>query len=214
LRQQLAPILLQIKKTNCTAGLDCNESSVNTYSWTVVADPAAPTATKSPNVASVCAGQTLTLTGVTDNGGGVGCEIQYSVNGGAYSTTLPSFAATVGTNTIAIKKTNCTAGLGCTESSVNTYSWTVVADPAAPTATKSPNVASVCVGQTLTLTGVTDNGGGLGCEIQYSVNGGAYSTTLPSFAATVGTNTIAIKKTNCTAGLDCNESSVNTYSWS
>jgi hypothetical protein len=204
---------IAIKKTNCTAGLDCSESSVNTYSWTVVADPAAPTATKSPNVASVCAGQTLTLTGVTDNGGGVGCQIQYSVNGGAYSTTLPSFAATVGTNTIAIKKTNCTAGLDCNESSVNTYSWTVVADPSAPTATKSPNVASVCAGQTLTLTGVTDNGGGVGCQIQYSVNGGAYSTTLPSFAATVGTNTIAIKKTNCTAGLDCNESSVNTYSW-
>jgi hypothetical protein len=142
----------------------------------------------------------LTLTGVTDNGGGVGCQIQYSVNGGAYSATPPSFAATVGTNTIAIKKTNCTAGLGCTESSVNTYSWTVVADPAAPTATKSPNVASVCVGQTLTLTGVTDNGGGVGCQIQYSVNGGAYSATPPSFAATVGTNTIAIKKTNCTAG--------------
>jgi hypothetical protein len=204
---------IAIKKTNCTAGLDCNESSVNTYSWTVVAIPATPTATKSPNVASVCAGQTLTLTGVTDNGGGIGCEIQYSVNGGAYSTTLPSFAATVGTNTIAIKKTNCTAGLGCTESAVNTYSWTVVADPVAPTATKSPNVATVCEGQTLTLTGVTDNGGGIGCEIQYSVNGGAYSTTPPSFAATVGTNTIAIKKTNCTAGLDCNESSVNTYSW-
>jgi hypothetical protein len=204
---------IAIKKTNCTAGLDCNESSVNTYSWTVVAIPATPTATKSPNVASVCAGQTLTLTGVTDNGGGIGCEIQYSVNGGAYSATLPSFAATVGTNTIAIKKTNCTAGLGCTESAVNTYSWTVVADPVAPTATKSPNVATVCEGQTLTLTGVTDNGGGIGCEIQYSVNGGAYSTTPPSFAATVGTNTIAIKKTNCTAGLDCNESSVSTYSW-
>jgi hypothetical protein len=204
---------IAIKKTNCTAGLGCNESAVNTYSWTVVADPAAPTATKSPNVASVCVGQTLTLTGVTDNGGGVGCQIQYSVNGGAYSATLPSFAATVGTNTIAIKKTNCTAGLDCNESSVNTYSWTVVADPAAPTATKSPNVATVCEGQTLTLTGVTDNGGGIGCEIQYSVNGGAYSTTPPSFAATVGTNTIAIKKTNCTAGLDCNESSVSTYSW-
>jgi hypothetical protein len=190
----------------------CNSTTIGT-AITAVANPVAPTATKSPNVASVCIGQTLTLTGVTDNGGGIGCQIQYSVNGGAYSATLPSFAATVGTNTIAIKKTNCTAGLGCNESAVNTYSWTVVTDPAAPTATKSPNVASVCVGQTLTLTGVTDNGGGVGCQIQYSVNGGAYSATPPSFAATVGTNTIAIKKTNCTAGLDCNESSVNTYSW-
>ncbi|MEZ6194102.1 MAG: hypothetical protein R3C45_22880 [Phycisphaerales bacterium] len=137
-------------------------SNVNSVSWTVVADPSAPTATKSPNVASVCAGQTLTLTGVSDNGGGTGtCTIEYQVNGaGAWSSTLPSFAATVGTNSISVRK-NCN-GSGCDISPVSIYSWTVVADPSAPTATKSPNVASVCAGQTLTLTGVSDNGGGTG----------------------------------------------------
>jgi methyl coenzyme M reductase gamma subunit len=204
---------IAIKKTNCTAGLDCNESAVNTYSWTVVADPAAPTATKSPNVATVCAGQTLTLTGVTDNGGGVGCQTQYSVNGGAYSATPPSFAATVGTNTIAIKKTNCTTGLDCDESSVNTYSWTVVADPIEPSATKSPNVTTVCEGQTLTLTGVTDNGGGIGCEILFSTDFVNWSPTLPSYSATVGANWIHIKKTNCTSGLNCQESTTNSFAW-
>ncbi|MBK8706313.1 MAG: hypothetical protein IPN33_23950 [Saprospiraceae bacterium] len=57
-----------------------------------------------------------------------------------------AFAAVAGTNTIAIRK-NCD-GSGCDLSSVTTYTWTAVADPAAPTATKSPNVTDVCVGAT------------------------------------------------------------------
>jgi hypothetical protein len=190
---------------------------VNTYSWTVVADPAAPTATKSPNVATVCEGQTLTLTGVTDNGGGIGCEIQYSVNGGAYSTTPPSFAATVGTNTIAIKKTNCTAGLDCNESSVNTYSWTVVADPATPTVTKSPNVATVCEGQTLTVTSPSSSGGAGTCNFEYrhSTDGGtswsAWSTTVSSFAST-GTDNRIQTRTNCN-GSGCDISGSDEQIW-
>ncbi|MCX6199665.1 MAG: SprB repeat-containing protein [Bacteroidetes bacterium] len=120
----------------------------------VVADPSAPTATASPNVATVCAGQTLTLTGVTDNGGGTGtCNIEYSANGGAYSTTLPSFTATVGTRTIAIRK-NCN-GSGCDLSSVNTYTWSVVADPIVNT---QPVNASFCPGGTYSPS-ITASGG-------------------------------------------------------
>ncbi len=197
-------------RQNCN-GSGCGLSSVTTFSWIVVADPSAPTATPSPNTANVCSGQILSLTGVTDNGGGTGtCNIEYSNNGGTFSTTLTPITASVGTNTITIRK-NCN-GSGCDISSTNTYSWTVVADPSAPTATKSPNVLNVCVGQLLTLTGVTDNGGGTGtCNFEYSINGGSYSTTLTPFAATLGTNTIAIRK-NCN-GSGCDISSVNTYSW-
>lgn len=51
---------------------------------TVVADPAAPTATKSPAVENVCEGQTLTLSAVADNGGGTGtCVIEYRFNDGS-----------------------------------------------------------------------------------------------------------------------------------
>jgi len=200
-----------------TDNASCTATNAGSATVTVVADPAAPTATKSPNVATVCAGQMLTLTGVTDNGGGTGtCNIEYSHNGGAWTTTLTPFAATVGSNTIAIRK-NCN-GSGCDISTPTTYTWTGVADPAAPTATKSPNVATVCAGQTLTLTGVTDNGGGTGtCNIEYrhSTDGGtnwsAWSTTPSSFAAVVGTNTIQIRK-NCD-GSGCDISGAGTYSW-
>src|SRR6185295_7203668 len=110
-------------------GSDCDISGVSTYSWTVEDDPAAPTATKSPDETIVCAGQILTLTGVTDNGGGTGtCSLEYSHNGGPFTTTLTPFAATAGVNTIEIRK-SCD-GSDCDISGVTTYSWNVAADPA------------------------------------------------------------------------------------
>ncbi len=187
---------------------------------TVVADPAAPTATKSPAVENVCEGQTLTLSAVTDNGGGTGtCVIEYRFNDGSgfsgWSATLPSFSAVAGINKIEIRK-NCN-GAGCDLSAVSTYVWTVVADPAAPTAIQSPDDATVCAGQLLSLMSVTDNGGGTGtCTIEYRYDNGSgfttWSTTPASFPAVAGTNTIEIRK-NCT-GADCGVSSVSTYSWS
>jgi hypothetical protein len=190
--------------------------STNTYTITVYADPVAPTATKSPNVTTVCAGASLTLTGVTDNGGGTGtCNIEYSHNGGAWTTTLTPITATVGTNTIAIRK-NCN-GAACDISAVNTYSWTVVADPTAPTATKSPAVTTVCAGATLSLTGSTAGTGGTGTcnfEYRYSTDGVGYtswSTSIPSFTAVTGTNYIEIR-TNCN-GNGCDPSPATSYSW-
>src|SRR6185503_20767144 len=62
--------------------------------------------------------------------------------------------------------------------------------PTSPTtATKSPNVATVCEGTTLTLTGAATGGIDASCtiEYQYSTDGGstwsAASATIPSFAA-------------------------------
>jgi len=193
-------------------GLACDISGTSLYTWTVVDDPSAPTATKSPNVATVCAGQTLTLSNVTDNGGGTGnCNTEYRFDNGmgfsAWSTTPASFAAVIGTNTIKLRKV-CD-GADCNTSGTSTYSWTVVADPAAPTATKSPNVSSVCRGTMLSLSGVTDNGGGTGtCNLEYSHNGGLWTTTLTPFASVADTNKIAIRK-NCN-GSGCDLSPITT----
>lgn len=186
---------------------------------TVVIDPLTPTGTKSPNVINVCAGQILSLTGVTDNGGGAGtCNIEYRYSNGAsftvWSTTPASFPAVTGINKIEIRK-NC-SGSGCDLSDVSVYSWNVVNDPAAPTAVKSPNVNNVCVGMVLTLTDVTDNGGGTGsCRIEYRYNQGAgfteWSITPVSLTAIAGINTIEIRK-NCN-GSGCDISQVSSYSW-
>jgi hypothetical protein len=181
-----------------------------TKTYTIVADPAAPTATKSPNVSTVCAGQTLTLTGVTDNGGGTGtCTIEYSHNGGAYTATLTPFAASVGTNTIAIRK-SCT-GTGCDNSAATTYTWTGVPDPSNPSLnTKTPNVASVCEGQSLSAT-FNPGTGGSGCsdEYQYRKNSGAWTNYTPGNPISTTTGDVSVeiqaRRANCTAGIDCNE---------
>ncbi len=98
---------------------------------TVVDDPEAPTATKSPNVAGVCEGTTLTITGVTDMGGGTGtCNLEYRFNTGSgfgsWSGTIPSFAAIEGTNVIEVRK-SC-SGNGC-DPATNSFFWTVAANP-------------------------------------------------------------------------------------
>lgn len=191
------------------------QSSGNFTTINIVADPSAPTGTKSPNLSAVCVGTSLSLSGVIDNGGGAGsCNLEYRYDNGSgftlWSTTPANFAAVSGTNTIEIRKV-C-SGAGCDISLTSSYSWSVVNDPAAPSATKSPNVASVCVGAMLTLSGVTDNGGGTGnCTIEYSHNGGPWINSLSPIVAVAGVNSIAIRK-NCD-GSGCDISPVMTYSW-
>jgi hypothetical protein len=188
---------------------------------TVAPDPTPPTATKSPTDAVVCEGQTLTLTSPTSGLGGAGtCNFEYRYNDGsgfgAWSGTVPSFAAVQGTNTIEIR-TNCN-GTGCDISDETAYSWTVAADPALPSATPSPNIDTVCTGATLTLTGVSLGQGGTGtCTLEYasSTNGGssytAWSSTLPSITATGTDNRIKVR-TSC-AGLGCGTSPEAVFIW-
>ncbi|MBK9338510.1 MAG: HYR domain-containing protein [Lewinellaceae bacterium] len=196
-----------------TPGL-CAEVTV-----TVVADPVSPAITPNPNTAEVCTGTTLTVDVVGGSGGTGTCtdEYRFSTDNGSnwsvWSSMVPNFAAVAGI-TLVESRRNCD-GSGC-NSGVAQVSWMVVADPAAPTATKSPNTASACAGATLTLTGVTDNGGGTGnCEIQFRYDDGSgftiWNTTLPSFTAVAGTNIIEVRKV-CD-GSDCDNSPVSTYSW-
>jgi hypothetical protein len=143
---------------------------VSTTAVVVNPDPAAPTATKSPAQATVCAGTTLSLANVLDNGGGAGmCEIQYrfSTNGGGawstWSTTPASFAAVAGaTNSIQIKKV-C-SGSGCDESPVSTYSWEVDAPLSISIAPVMQNVAQN--GTPTTLMATTSGGPGT-CTVQW-----------------------------------------------
>ena len=215
--------LIEIRKT-CD-GNNCGSSTASQYSWAVTSAPSAPTATKSPNVTTVCEGQILTLADVTDNGGGTGtCEIEYrhSTDNGAnwstWSDVASSFAAVAGDdNLIEIRKT-CD-GDNCGSSTASQYSWSVTTAPSAPTATKSPNVATVCEGQVLTLADVTDNGGGTGsCEIEYrhSTDNGAtwsaWSDVASSFAAVAGENNLIEIRKTCD-GDNCGSSTASQYSW-
>ncbi|MEI6312381.1 MAG: hypothetical protein WCP57_08990, partial [Bacteroidota bacterium] len=159
----------------------------------VVADPVMPTATKSPNNANVCAGQTLTLSGVTDAGGGSGtCNLMYRYNNGsgfsAWSTTLPSFAAVTGTNIIELRK-EC-SGTGCDNSSSNVFSWVVTAQIVAPTL-NTPSIASgtaICQGQNVSATINAGSGGAGASDVyEFSTNGGTSWSAYTS-GATINTS--------------------------
>ncbi|MGI9161266.1 MAG: hypothetical protein ACR2K1_16090, partial [Saprospiraceae bacterium] len=184
---------IKIRK-NCD-GSGCDISSVTTYTWTGVADPAAPTATKSPDVATVCVGASLTLTGVTDNGGGTGsCTIEYSANDGAWTTSLPSITATVGSNTIKVRK-NCD-GSGCDISTVTTYTWTAAA---ALTTAPSPSTASLCISETLEIDG-NSSGGTPNYTHQWTIqNAGTTGATL-SDIDDPSSETITFDATGLSAG--------------
>ncbi len=210
-------------RTNCD-GSGCDISPETIYTWTVVQDPSAPSAVKSPNVPTVCEGSALSLAGVTAGFGGTGnCIFEYStsIDGGVtytpWSNVSPVINAT-GTNNRIRVRTVCD-GVACDISPFAEYSWNVVLDPQAPTATKSPNVADVCEGDTLTLINVIDNGGGVGnCvfEYCYSTDNGvtftSWSTTIPSFLSVAGGNNIIKVRKNCD-GNGCNLSPETSYSW-
>ena len=199
---------------------DCSGTACDgiaeTYStlafWPIESDPVAPTATMVPTSATVCEGQILSLSNVTDAGGGAGiCSLEYSTDGGSsWSATLTPYPAVIGSNTIKIRKSCTGNGCGIAETS---YTWNAVAQPAIPGGvTKSPNTSDVCVGQVLSFSGSPSSAGGTGtCIYEYSVNGAAYTSTFTPFVATLGANTISIRK-NCD-GTGCNESVPLTLSW-
>jgi hypothetical protein len=150
------------------SGNDCGSATSSIVLVTIVVDPNAPTATESPNDATVCEGQTLTLTDVTDNGGGTGtCNIEYcySINSGStyssWSTSLPSFVATGSDNRIKIRKV-CD-GSGCNISSETTYTWAV--DPTSVGGTAIATPSSICAGETVELS-ISGNTG----SIQWQTN--------------------------------------------
>jgi len=106
----------------------------------VVAQPTAPTMTKSPTDAAVCAGTDVSASIASGGSSGVsGCSdsYKYSTNGGsAWSDYTPGDDITTtgaGTEIIQIRAIRSDAeGRGC--SSSNTYTWTVNALPDAPSA--------------------------------------------------------------------------------
>ncbi|QLH45203.1 MAG: SprB repeat-containing protein [Bacteroidota bacterium] len=211
-------IVIQGRRDNCAVNSGCTANYV-TLAWNVVPQPTAPTtAVMSPSLSTVCAGTIVTLGGAATGGNtGLSCSIEYrfSDDGGAtWSTasgTIPTFTAAdgVGQNIIEARRVSCQSG--CNSTAWNAVAiWDGIPQPGAPTtSTKNPAFASVCVGTTLTITGLPSGGNqGAGCGFQYrfSTNGGSTwsspSATIPSFNAVNGTgmNLIQARRNNCQAG--------------
>jgi len=142
---------------------ECGTTSCVSKSITVVGQPQSPTtATKLPNVAGVCEGSSITLSGSASGGNaGVSCEIQYrySTNGGSSwtttGTTIPNFNSIAnGNNIIQARRASCQSG--CNSSVWSTVaSWAVTAPPSAGTLSGNQ---TICASGSTTFTS-TVNGG-------------------------------------------------------
>lgn len=95
---------------------------------------------------------------------------------------------------------------------------TIVADPNEPTCQKSPNLAAVCIGTTLTIANSSCTYGterGESCPLEYSsssdgINWSTPSTTVPVLTASGTINYIRVRVSNCSS---CNATPWKTYSW-
>ncbi len=157
--------------------IESNTVSVTTF-------PAAPTITATANT---CAGSAFSLPTVAPVSG---FTVQYSIDGGAYAAS-PTVPTTAGCHTIKARyvvtsacgasAAGASAPTGCVES--NTVSVTTF--PAIPVLTAPSNV---CAGSSFVLPSVTDYSAS-GFTTQYSINGGAYSTS-PAIPTTAGCHSV------------------------
>ncbi len=210
-----------IQSQRTATGSGCSTSSINEVSWTVEAQPVAPSLTKSPTDASVCE-ETILTASISAGTGGAGTtadQFRYSTDGGStwssWSSAIPNFEAEPGTNLIQSRRT--ATGSGCTISDTNQISWIVAAQPEAPKITRNPDQDTVCKDQTLTVDTIAGTGGSgtTTDQFRYSTNGGSnwssWSTTIPSFNAVIGTNLIQSRR--IADGTGCTTSSSNEVSW-
>lgn len=168
--------------------------ATNTASWTVEATPVAPTITKSPNTAAVCAGTNVsaTFSGGTGGNGTNTYEYRTSTNSGGTWTTWTAYTAgnnivTTGLTNVEVRATR--NAVACTPAT-NTASWTVEATPVAPTITKSPNTSAVCATSSVSAT-FTGGSGGSGTNTYESRTSNDGGMTWTPWAAYVGGTPIA-----------------------
>ena len=207
---------LRIRTKRTSSGTGCTSSTYNTVTWTVSLQPTGPSLNlKTPNLGSVCAGQTVSAI-FNPGTGGAGCSdtYQYRFDGtGAWSSYTPgSGLNTTGHTLVEIQgeRSGCATGSGCTGTTMVTLaSWTVAPQPTDPSINvKTPDLAAVCSGQTVSAT-FNAGSGGVGCsdEYQYSFDGsGLWNNYIPgSGINTTGHTQVQIqgRRSGCTPASGC-----------
>ncbi|MFN8292427.1 MAG: hypothetical protein U0T72_01810 [Chitinophagales bacterium] len=227
---------VQVQRAGCTAGTGCTGTAFSTIAaWDVTPQPIAPTLNaKTPNLAAICEGQTVSAT-INVGSGGVGCSDTYEYRRRTTANAYEPWAAyvsassipTTGYNLVEIRvaRENCTALSGCNSTGYTTIaSWTVNPQPSNPTLNvKTPNSAAVCDGQNVSAT-INAGTGGVGCSDVYEYRTRDLSNIWSAWAAytsgaslaTSGTNRVEIRvqRGSCSAGTGCSATSPATIaSW-
>jgi len=186
----------------------------------VVNDASSVSAAKVPTAATVCVGQALSVT-PSGGTGGLGCSWRYRrrINGGSWSgwSGSSSYTTVSGNTLVEIQTQRYCTGNGCGDPNA-IVSWNVVEDPSAPTATKVPNVSTVCVGTVLNVTSSGSTGGTGTCIYQERkrVNGGTWTSWASNVSHTVvaGNNLVEMQvRRNCN-GSNCSDPTSSIVSWS
>lgn len=172
-----------IADNSCTV---VTETAVVTFTAPIVA----PTDLVRIPDGSVCAGTSLSVVPASGASGGTNCQYEYRYNDGsgytAWSTTVPLFTSVQGTNFVEMRY-NCEFACNTNPTAAIQRSWTVVPALVQPVinGTKSPNVANICQGVSVSANITAGSGGGAGATnvYEYSVNGGAFWYSYTSGAA-------------------------------
>ncbi len=219
--------LIQVRTRRTSSGTGCSASGYNTVIWNTISQPVAPALNaKTPDLAAVCTGQQVSAT-IFPGTGGVGCtdsyEYRFDGAGGWNAYNPGNNISTAGHTLVEIQgqRTGCLAGTGCTGTApVLLASWTVNPQPTGPTLnTRSPALATVCEGQTVSAT-FNEGNGGVGCSdsFQYRYDGaGAWNAYASgNNINTAGHTLVEIQgqRTGCTPGSGCSGTAwVTLTSW-
>lgn len=224
-----APGFVRIKARRNCDGVACNVSSETpAVEWAIVDQPSAGAVSRATPVEQfVCVGVNLTPS-VSGGNGGVAPVDQFQWRKGTTGTwnsyTAPVSTTTHGTGEYYFQTRRTSSGLGCTATAWEPAGngallWLVYDVPVAPTITRDPADATVCVGASLSVTVTAfGSGGPSGCEdqIRYSTNGGttwsAWGTAVPTASTVPVGTTIFESRRYCDGSLGCT-SNTNSVSW-
>ena len=221
-----APGFVRIKARRNCDGVACGSSSETpAVEWEVISQPTAGNVARtSPVEQFICQGANITAN-VSGGNGGINStdEMQWRIgtSGGWTSYSGSITANTIGSYYFQTRRVS--SGYGCNTTAWTplpngTQLWIVDAPPVAPTISKNPSDAEVCVGTNISANITNFGSGGAGTcqdQIRYSTNGGstwsAWSTTNPTIStSTPGTHIIQARR-KCDGGA-C-DSTANQISW-
>jgi parallel beta-helix repeat protein len=214
---------IQVRTWRTSASSGCTMSGYNTVSWDVLAQPVQKDITKNPDVTEVCTNGTVSAT-FTGGSGGVSPvdHYEYSIDGGgtwsAYTPGSSISSSNTGVARIQIRTWRTSAGTGCQTSGYNTVNWNVIAQPAAQTVTKSPDVTEICTNGEVSATFSVGSGGISPVDhYESSINGGstwqAYTPGATLSSSVTGVARIRVRTWRTSSGTGCNTSGYNTVTW-
>ncbi len=199
----------------------CTQSSANTVTWNMSAQPVAGTFVPSMATGTICRSGNVSATLTAGTGGPAGTtsdelEVQYNGIGAWTAYTSGTAISTSSYSSISLRTRRVSSSTNCTTTGYNTITWTIVAAPVAGTLTPSVPAGAICTGSTVSAT-ATAGSGGTGTvtdNLQYRINSGAWTAyTSGTALSTTGATTISIRTYRTATGTNCSTSTVNSLTW-